>query len=201
MEEMKDPDDLNDQHPPATPAGPGAPQPAPDRQRRPSKPRDDDPRRMMTRSECGDILTVDGTRARALEPTLRAAGYTVMPQQHDDLVNIHDEATGLYISISDENGGRLLLRSCFVVRSNASTEARHDAINELNASVWAKAFLDDDGDVLMTHSIGCTGGVHLPNLMRTIRSFFGLGQFIGSHPKYREVFGGPPSDDGLVDRE
>lgn len=160
-----------------------------------------DARRIVPRSERGEILTVEGTRARELEPVLRAAGYTIMPEQHDDLINIYDDATALHLSLSDQYGGRLLLRTCHIVRKDAPTADRATAVSALNELVWAKFLLDDDGDVVMTHAIGCAGGIHLPNLMRTIRNFLGLAQFVRNHPDHAHLFRSAPGGSDSADEE
>ena len=198
-EEMKDTNDPSEQF---QPAPHGNPDPTSEHPRRTLPARDDDePRRTIPRSERGDILTVAGTRARALETTLRAAGYAIMPHQHDDLIHIRDDTTDLYASISDQNGGRLLLRTCHLIRPDASPEERDSAVSELNRLVWAKFMVDEDGDLHMVHEICCLGGVHLPNLMRTIRQFFGLCQFVRSHDKFTDLFAGRRDDDASGDEE
>jgi hypothetical protein len=124
------------------------------------------------------ILRVEETKARALFPLLEDAGYEMLEFQHDEVVYLRDHATCQVISLTDQGGDRLTIRLLQTIRPTASREDREELAGQLGSKMWAHFRIDDDGDLEICHNICCRGGVHLPNLMQTIKQFLNLCVFV-----------------------
>ncbi len=146
------------------------------------------------------ILSVEETKARALSPLLEDAGYEMLKIQHDEIVYLRDHATGQVISLCDQNGDRLTIRLVHSIRPTASREEREALVGQLGSRMWGRFDLDDDGDLVIFHDICCRGGVHLPNLMQTIKQFLNLCAFVRHSQDPNGLFDmAQEPEDGLED--
>lgn len=121
----------------------------------------------------GTLLPEADTKARALLPLLLDAGYA--PEaEHDDYVCVRDPDSGFALFLTDFGGHRLELRCYFKLRRELDHETRESYARQCSEKLWAKYLIDADGDLVVSHVVCCAGGLHQPNLMRTVRSFLGL---------------------------
>ncbi|MFZ9916460.1 MAG: YbjN domain-containing protein, partial [Phycisphaerales bacterium] len=112
-------------------------------------------------------------RAASLLPLLLDAGYEPEAES-DDYICVRDPDTGFALFLTDFGGHRLELRCYFRVRDGLGHEAKADYARRCSEKLWAKYFIDADGDLVISHVVCCGGGLHQPNLMRTVRAFLSL---------------------------
>jgi hypothetical protein len=149
------------------------------------------------------ILAAEETKARTLVPLLEDAGYEILEYQHDEIVYLRDHATGQVISLCDQNGDRLTIRLLQGIRPDAPREQREALVEKLEGMMWGRFRLDEDGDMVILHDVCCRGGVHLPNLMQTIKQFLNLCVYVRESHDPGDFFSAPadPADgeDGETD--
>jgi len=121
----------------------------------------------------GSLIPEESARAAALLPLLVNAGYEPEAES-SEYICVRDPDTGFALFLTDFGGNRLELRCYFKVRDGLEHETRAGYARQCSEKLWAKYFIDADGDLVVSHVVCCGGGLHQPNFMRTVRSFLSL---------------------------